>query len=338
MIFKKSAWAAALAVASGSALAQAGATGAPIAAPSASKPAASSAQVIQLKRVSPAAKPTLSAPVATAAGAAAQAAAPGADVATPPAVQGLLGKQLPGPAPRVQAQELPGLGVMPGAPVDNRIKSVRVGTDRNELIYISRHQLNKISTPFDDPKAVDATGATLKAVGQEIFVKPNSDEPLTIYVTNGGKGQSIGLTLVPAASLPAQAIVLEPDTRSKALAGETAAPEPVASDYVSRINQIVRSLALGGTPDGFTRSRLPASVVSGADVVIEPQYKYAGSVWDLYAYKLRSKSAAPLELSEEAFYSEGVRAVAFYPSHLLQDQEETTVFVISDRAESGAKK
>lgn len=239
--------------------------------------------------------------------------------------------RLPAPVVKVRAQELPGLGTMPGEASDMRIKSIRVGADRNELVYISLGQLNKIATPFDSPQAIDSTGATLKAVGQDLFLQPASDKPLTIYITNGGVGQSIGITLVPKANLPAQSIVLQPDTPTGSPAVKAEAEEIVSGDYVSRITGLVTSLALGKTPAGFTRSRLPTSVVAAKELVIEPQNKYAGSNYDLYSYRIRSTSSTPLELKEEAFYTQAVRAVAFYPSAMLQENEDTTVFVIADR-------
>ena len=243
--------------------------------------------------------------------------------------------KLPAPVIKARSQDLPGLGTMPGEASDTRIKSVRVGADRNEMVYISLSQLNKIATPFDSPQAIDSTGATLKAVGQDLFLQPSSDKPLTIYITNGGVGQSIGITLVPKANLPAQSIVLQPDTPTGSPAVKAEAEEIVSGDYVSRITGLVTSLALGKTPAGFTRSRLPTSVVAAKELVIEPQIKYAGSNYDLYSYMIRSSSSTPLELKEEAFYTDAVRAVAFYPSAMLQENEETTVFVIADRPVTG---
>ena len=242
------------------------------------------------------------------------------------------------PLPRPRAQHLPGLGNMPGEKSDMRVVTVRVGSDRNEAVYVSLNQLNKISTPFADPQIIDATGATLKAVGQDLFLKPASDSPFTVYVTDGGKGQSTGITLVPRANMPAQSIVLELDNPS-ATARSSVSPEgyeAVASDYVSRINGIIKTLALGNVPAGFTKGRLPNSVVTGKELVIQPQHKYAGSTYDVYAYKVRSVSTVPLEMKEDAFYADTVRAVAFYPSAMLQTGEETMVFVVADRPASEA--
>lgn len=236
---------------------------------------------------------------------------------------------------KVRAQALPGLGVMPGDASDFKIKSVAVGTDRITLVWIAQSQLNKISTPFESPEAIDATGATIKAVGQDIYFQPTSDKPLTIYITDGGVGQSIGLTLVPKMNLPAQTIVIQPDATVNSARAKAETDEIVASDYVSRINSTIKQLALGSTPAGYTRSRLPRSVATNDELLIEPQYKYAGSTYNLFSYKVKSTSLSPLEMKEESFYADSVRAVAFFPSAMLQQGEETMVYVIADRALKG---
>lgn len=240
--------------------------------------------------------------------------------------------QLSLPLPKVKSQTLPGLGVMPGESPDIRIKSVRVGGDRNEIVYVSLNQLNKFATPFENPQIIDASGAVLKVVGQDLFLKPANETPFTVYISNGGSGQSTGITLVPRANLPAQTIVLQPDTPRGANVSSSADGDEIApGDYVSRIKSIIEALSLGKTPSGFTKSRLPASVVTGKELVIQPQHKFAGATYDLYAYRVKSISTAPLEMKEDAFYTDAVRAVAFYPSAMLQTGEETMVYIVADR-------
>lgn len=239
--------------------------------------------------------------------------------------------KLPLTSLNIKAQAMPGLGVLPGDVSDMKIKSVRVGTDRNELVYISQTQLNKISTPFESPQGIDSSGATLKAVGQDLYLQPLNDKPLTVYITDGGTGQSIGLTLVPKLNLPAQSIVLQPDAPVSSAQAKAEMEESVPSDYVSRINSTIKQLALGKTPPGFTRSRLPRALAVNGEILVEPQYKFAGSTYDLFSYKVKSTSAVPIEMKEESFYTEVVRAVAFFPSAMLQQGEETMVYVIADR-------
>lgn len=231
-----------------------------------------------------------------------------------------------------KSQEMPGLGVMPGTQADYQIKSVRVGSDRNELVYISLQQLNKISTPFESPQAVDATGATLKAIGQDIFIKSANSEPFTLYISDGGNGQSIGVTLVPQPNLPAQSIVLVPDRpTAPGAATSTSAPEMVAPDYTGRLIGLMKKLALGNIPQGFTKSRLPRALANDGKTIFEPFYKYSGSVYDIYSYSVKSVLKEPIELNEESFYSDSVRAVAFYPHTILQTDESTLVYVVVDR-------
>lgn len=231
---------------------------------------------------------------------------------------------------KVKSQSLPGLGVLPGEPTDAKIKSVRVGSDRNELVYISLSQLNKIATPFESPKVIDSTNATLKTVGQDIYIQPSSDAPLTIYISDGGVGQSVGLTLVPKTNIPAQSIVIEPESSK---AAKIDSDDTAPSDYSSRLTSIIKQLALEKTPNGFTKSRLPTSSAVNGQLIIEPQFKYAGTSYDVFTYKVKSISSSPLEMKEESFYTKEVRAVAFFPLAMLQRDEETSVFVIADRVQ-----
>lgn len=265
-----------------------------------------------------------------------QSASPRPDLRSMTVAPGALELPLPKPL-KPDAQHLPGLGMMPGTITENKVKSVKVGSDRNERIYISLSQLNKIATPFASPKAIDVTGASLKAVGQDIFIQPSSDQPVTIYLSDGGVGQSIGLTLVPMANLPAQSIVIEPE--SSVMAGpvfQASQDDFVPSDYVGRITNHIKQLALGKTPSGFSKSKLPLAMANNSQMLFETQYKYVGTTYDVFSYKLTSISHSPIELSEESFYTPNVRAVAFYPSAMLQRGEVTNVFVIADH-EGGAK-
>jgi conjugal transfer pilus assembly protein TraK len=250
------------------------------------------------------------------------------------AASGVINLPVPRTAKSV-SQELPGLGLTPGlVAAENRVKSIRVGSDRNELVYISQTQLNKIATPFADPKAVDASGATLRALGQDLFVKLASDQPVTIYITDGGVGQSVGLTLVPKANLPAQSIVIEPEAATTKNLPPQGAEELLPSDYVGRLTSHIKQLALGKTPAGFVKSRLQRTTATNPQMMFEAQNKFVGSTYDIFSYRLTSIAASPVELSEEAFYTPNVRAVAFYPSAMLQKGESTLVYVIAEHVGS----
>jgi len=236
------------------------------------------------------------------------------------------------PLPKPAARFAPGLGLIPGDITETRVKSIRVGSDRNELIYVSASQLNKITTPFPFPKVVDSTKAPLQTLGQDVFIQPVSDKPFTIYITNDGGGQSVGLTLVPSPNLPAQSYVIEPEsTEVKNNVAEK--PEDIGpSDYVGRLTQNIKHLALGETPSGFAKTTLPASFASNKQMMFQPLYKYSGSLYDIFSYRVRSVAENPIELNEEAFYTPSVRAVAFFPNVLLQKGQETDVYVIADHS------
>lgn len=239
-----------------------------------------------------------------------------------------LGRSLPPP----QAQALPGLGITPGENNAFSVKAIRVGSDRNEMLYVSLTQLNKISTPFGDPQVIDSSNAVAKAVGQDLFIQPSSDKPFTVYITDGGVGQSVGLTLVPKANLPAQSFVVL--TENAANKTPAIKEEVIPADYVSKFTAQLKHLVLGNTPSGFTKSRLPYAIAENQQTIFRPQFKFSGSSHDVFSYKITSKSEAPIELSEESFYSPEVRAVAFYPLAVLQKGEETFVYVVADKTQN----
>lgn len=237
---------------------------------------------------------------------------------------------LPNPNQKIKAEQMPGLGVMPGD-YDARPKTILIGTDRNELVYVGLSQTNRISTPFEDPQVVDSSGASVKAVGQDIYFVPSSNKPATIYIAGANPGQTVGLTIVPK-NIPAQTIVLQ-------LSGPTGAAQKAgnnnddyaATDYVGKINAIIKQLCLDKVPNGFIKSAAPSAVAGNSTLQIFPEQKYSGQKFDIYRYRVQSSSTAPIELKEEAFYNESVRAVAFYPNSVLQKGESTEAFVITDR-------
>lgn len=238
---------------------------------------------------------------------------------------------LPKPGTKFKAEAMPGIGTMPGE-FDSKPKTIKIGTDRNELVYVGMGQTNRISTPFDDPQVIDSSGATLKAVGQDIYFVPSSNKPTTIYITGGSAGQTVGLTVVPK-NVPAQTIVLQLSTPTSVVNGMAGSgnDEYAATDYSGKINQIIKQLCLDKVPAGFIKAEPPKSIAGNSTLQIIPTHKYSGQSYDIYRYKIQSSSASPIELKEEAFYNESVRAVAFYPNTVLQNGEATEAFIITDR-------
>ncbi|MBK4737837.1 TraK domain-containing protein [Noviherbaspirillum pedocola] len=234
-------------------------------------------------------------------------------------------------------QKLPGLGLMPGDKQATKANVVRVSSDRNEIIYVSAQFPNRIATPYADPKVVDDETAVVKAVGQSIYVTPKSENPITLFVSGSSPNDPVvSLTLVPK-NLPSQTIVLQLDEPLAAVGAKPEEEAPSGNVYTDRIRYVMRQIALGKVPEGFAEGALPKAVARMDQLMVVPQARYSGSSYDVYRYRVENVSDATIEMDEQAFATEGVRAVAIFPNAILEKGQSTEVFVMADKAATGGK-
>lgn len=242
-----------------------------------------------------------------------------------------------GPRRGVEAQTLPGVGVMPGDAPELQNNVIRVSSDRTSIVNISGTLTNRIATPFEKPKAILLDGnASVKAVGQSIYIAPNgSPDPISLYVTGSGTNDPVvSLTLVPK-SVPPQTVVLQMDGPAAPTEGTGSGGSRTDykdSSYSKQIVSTLRSLALGRVPSGYAEGMLPKAVANLGNVVAIPLARYSGPYFDVYRYRIEAMTAGEIEMEESAFWTQGVRAVSLFPSGVVSKGHPTQVFVIADKS------
>ncbi len=243
-----------------------------------------------------------------------------------------------GPRAGVPETVLPGVGVMPGDSPELQSNVIQVSSDRTHIVNVSGTLTNRIATPFQNPTAILLDGvATVDAVGQSLYVAPNgSPDPISLYVTGDGPNDPVvSLTLVPRSMAP-QTIVLQLDGASAPSMASDGRVDNAQSDvYTERIVATLRSLALGKVPSGYAEGALPKAVANMGRVAAIPLARYSGPSFDVYRYRVESIVDGVVEMEESAFWTNGVRAVAFYPSGTVSRGKPTQVFVIADKSATG---
>ena len=239
----------------------------------------------------------------------------------------------PPPAAKVEAQNLPGVGAIPGDPIDLKNKVVKSGSERNEVSYISATTINRIATPFTNPKIVDDSDAEYKVEGGDVFVKPKSSKPISLFIRDDVSKQVISMTLVPK-NLPMQTIIAELQTKPVAqAANDNSAVIP--EEYLTKLTTINKLVAIDSVPPGFTKSDIDASIGKIGNVVVTPLNRYSGSTFDIYKYELKSGYTEIIELKEDAFFTNlNIRSISFYPKSTLNPGESTFMIVVSDKPRS----
>lgn len=237
---------------------------------------------------------------------------------------------------RVPAQVLPGVGLMPGPQELLRPQVINARLGKTETVYVSSVMPNRFATPFETPRLVDAKEVEYEVVGQSIYLLPNKDDrPIGVYITGSNPNDEVvSITLVPK-QIPQQTVTIQLDGSGVRGASADEAAPSVNDPYSERIRHVLRQVAMGKVPEGFAEGALPRAVATLPGAILAPISRYSGAAFDIYRYQLTGTSADPVELVEEAFHSDGVRAVAFFPTAVLQKGDQTTVFVIADKTATG---
>ena len=231
-------------------------------------------------------------------------------------------------APQVKLP-LPGIGVLPGA---QRLtpSAVRVQENSLEEVFVSSTFPNRIATPFANPRIIDSSASDISKEGSSVFITLTSKTPVAIYITGDRANDPvIGLLLKPA-ELPPQVIVLSLDERLKAVPGSDDGSSNTPSSYTAQLTQVLKTVALGKTPTGFSGGEIPMSMGRMGNLALRTEMRFSGRDMEVFTYWVTNITKEPLVLDESMFYVQGVRAVAFFPETQLAPNQSTRVLIVSE--------
>lgn len=228
-----------------------------------------------------------------------------------------------------QSRPLPGVGRVPGTVNAAKPIIVRAMNGVNNLVPLSTKYPNRIVTPFRKPEVVD-DGVETMIKGNSVYVKLDEINPrgvIFIHDADAPAGSVIQLTFI-GRNIPPQTIIAQLDT-------VTAVREPNdESDYTASLRSLMRTLLRGGVPQGYTEEDLNIAIaVNGDQLAFKPERRFAGTVYEVLRYAIKNQSTIEIELSEEMFGDNSVRAVSFWPKVRLMPGDETKVFIVARIAE-----
>lgn len=237
----------------------------------------------------------------------------------------------------VPSQGFPGLGVPPGASTNSgKAITVHIQPGVNEMIPVSSVMPNMIATPFKNPKVIDFTNWEYKTIGSNVYVIPKGTQPAGIFITEDGMDSTVAsLTLVPKA-VPGVSVILAVDGTARAAAQEKHEAKESRSDgYSNHLRDLLRKLAQGKRMSGYTETALSVGEATMGPIRIIPEKQWSGHSLDIFRYRIVNISGGEIELSEEAFYQRGVKAVSFFPHLRLSARKSTNVFIVTGHPEGG---
>lgn len=238
----------------------------------------------------------------------------------------------------------------PSAPVETR-QDVVVSNGANVLIPISRGQINRIVTPFEDPQIQTVSEAELEVANNVVYVTPTDDMPVTMFITpQDDEGVAISLTLLPQSIPPIQANLLFTQAvpgsatgangeavnalggvgyRGQAKRWERSQP------FMDTLREMMRDLAMGNLPRGYTfadmptGTRIPSCNQAGVNYDFSNAQFILGHDFRIFIAVAENQSSQNMEVSHAACTHPNRAAVAVWPHEILEPGQKTEVFLVT---------
>ena len=210
---------------------------------------------------------------------------------------------------------------------------IKAKPGRTYSVTIAKNALNRITTPFDEPKTLTTDPIEASVEGSSVYVATSSETPVSLFIQDGDSKDAVSLRLVPVDAIGPVEIGVEMD-RDSVPGGKPPNSRPGSADhpYIDELKSVMRSLALGKIPQGYNLDASPhqesrAELCAQPDIVFGLGQKLNGTAVTILVMKAENKGASPRLLDETACVSQDVLAVAAWPKIRLEPHEKTEVYV-----------
>lgn len=207
---------------------------------------------------------------------------------------------------------------------------------QNVLIPVAQGHINRLIVPFENPKVVTTSSATIQTDGHVVYVATRTNVPVTMFITpEDAERPAISVSLIPK-RIPPREIELRlsaseatflPASKSRAEKWERSMP------YIEVIKEAMKRLAQGRVPDGYSLSKIPKTAPTplchqdGIKFSFHPGQVANGSKLRIYVGTALNVSNQVIELKERSCGNWGVAGVAAWPRVWLKPGEKTEVYV-----------
>ncbi len=215
--------------------------------------------------------------------------------------------------------------------------TIKAQPGRTESVVIAKGKLNRIVTPYADPKVLTVDNVETKIEGSAVYIATDSETPVSLFISDTETENTTSLQLTPQERLMPVEIKIEQDP-SKASPTEAASSRTDRffrqdSPYVTEIKAIMQNLGKQQIPQGFTLEEVTnelrsAGVCHAANLTFTPGQLLSGHDSRIVIVIAQNNGSA-VSVFEEAYCAgENIMAVAAWPKVRLESGEKTEVFIL----------
>ncbi|MDO9103439.1 MAG: type-F conjugative transfer system secretin TraK [Methylovulum sp.] len=216
--------------------------------------------------------------------------------------------------------------------------TIRPKPGKTESVVIARSKLNRVLTPYAEPKVLTVDNMETKIDGSAIYIATDSEFPVGLFITDGESGNATSLQLSPQELVAPVEIRIEQDVATKNSTSDnplSRSDDAVHQDspYLTEIKTIFQALGKQQIPSGFTLEALPddrsqASLCHGTNLTFKPGQLLSGHDSRIIVMVAQNRGLSATLLEEAFCANDEVMAVAAWPRVRLEPGEKTEVFVL----------
>ncbi len=213
----------------------------------------------------------------------------------------------------------------------------------NQLLPIALGHLNRIVTPFSQPKVTTTSTGKTEVRDHVIYLATDEAAPVSLFITEDqNESQALNLTLIPRRIPPREVFLkLAPGVRLPSNhANYQAQRWEVSQPYVQTIRALFRDLALGKIPQGYTlqpitHQTLPVTCRQpGMAFYFSVGQRLVGHHLTVTVGIATNVSRYPLEFKEASCAIGDVVAVAAWPHLALQPGQRTEIYLAQSQKQA----
>ncbi len=214
---------------------------------------------------------------------------------------------------------------------------VRAQPGVTEEVVIAKGKLNKIATPYANPKVLTVDSLETKVDGSSVYVATESQEPVSLFLTDEDTGSSASLQLLPQDMMRPVEITLAPGPSTGGSMNKQDAKETRLfkqdSAYIAEVKSVMQALGRQQVPDGFTLSSGDEgsgyrSVCQGPGLSFRLGQFLKSDQAQIAVYVAENHGSTSIQFEEASCASEDTVAVAAWPRFRLMPGERTEVYVL----------
>ncbi len=207
---------------------------------------------------------------------------------------------------------------------------------RTESVIIAKGKLNRIVTPYAEPKVLTVDNVETKVDGSAIYIATDSESPVSMFISDSESGSAASLQLSPQELVMPVEIRIDGDPKaSVSEAGSSKNDRLFRQDspYITEVKSIMQNLGKQQIPQGFTLEYLTDELRAmtfchDPGLTYWPGQLLSGHDSRIVVLIAQNNGLVATAFEESFCASENTMAVAAWPKVRLEPGEKTEIYLL----------